>query len=122
MSLFLLMPAAAAILGILFVILLTRGRSASCNTNMPTCGEVGWSTGQSPEVLSTPVLEFDGRPREVKDPICGKLIHASAAAAALSVGGRWHYFCSARCLRRYNGNPKRYSANLGGTPPGTPTH
>ncbi|MBI2801120.1 MAG: heavy metal translocating P-type ATPase [Gammaproteobacteria bacterium] len=50
-----------------------------------------------------------GYHRALKDPVCGMTVNAQSPHAA-RYQDAMHYFCSARCLHRFNEDPARYLA------------
>jgi YHS domain-containing protein len=48
---------------------------------------------------------------KVKDPVCGMMIDAEAAAGQSTTSGRTYYFCSTQCRQRFDANPNEYAAS-----------
>jgi YHS domain-containing protein len=46
--------------------------------------------------------------KQVKDPVCGKIVAASEAPAKIEHGSHTHYFCSEACRQEFEKNPKKY--------------
>jgi Cu+-exporting ATPase len=42
------------------------------------------------------------------DPVCGMEVHEPLAAATVQHGGETFYFCSARCLGKFQDDPAAY--------------
>ncbi len=42
------------------------------------------------------------------DPVCGMEVHENLAAAATQYEGETFYFCSTRCLGKFQDNPVAY--------------
>lgn len=53
---------------------------------------------------------------QVKDPVCGMLIDSDTAAGKTEYEGKTYYFCSAQCLRQFDGDPGRYAGMTGTSP------
>jgi YHS domain-containing protein len=46
--------------------------------------------------------------KQVKDPVCGKILPAEEAPAKIEHGSHTHYFCSEECKREFEKDPKKY--------------
>ena len=44
----------------------------------------------------------------VTDPVCGMKVDSRKSPHSLEVSGSLHFFCSARCLEKFNADPDRY--------------
>jgi YHS domain-containing protein len=54
-----------------------------------------------------PAREEAAAPTEVKDVVCGKMVHPSEAVT-VSIGGNDFYFCSAECAIRFEAAPNKF--------------
>jgi Cu+-exporting ATPase len=52
-------------------------------------------------------------PNAVRDPVCGMYVDPAKARGSAEYKGQTYYFCSPRCLQRFNAEPDKY---LGSTP------
>jgi Cu+-exporting ATPase len=46
----------------------------------------------------------------VKDPVCNMDVDPATAAGSAEYNGQTYYFCSARCVKRFNADPEKYLA------------
>jgi Cu+-exporting ATPase len=49
-----------------------------------------------------------------KDPVCGMAVEIARAAGSLTYKGKTYYFCSPRCLEKFQANPSAYAASVTG--------
>src|ERR1043165_3605230 len=69
-------------------------------------------------------------PNTVRDPVCGMYVDPAKARGSSEYKGRAYFFCSPRCVERFNAEPEKYLAppkppqsqlvQLGGTAPARP--
>jgi len=49
-------------------------------------------------------------PNTVRDPVCGMYVDPARARGSAEYKGQTYYFCSPRCLERFNAEPEKYLA------------
>jgi Cu+-exporting ATPase len=49
-------------------------------------------------------------PNTVRDPVCGMYVDPAKARGSSEYKGQTHYFCSPRCVERFNAEPEKYLA------------
>jgi YHS domain-containing protein len=54
-----------------------------------------------------PAPKVTPAPTEVKDVVCGKMVHTSDAVT-ISISGNDFYFCSAECAIRFEAAPNKF--------------
>jgi Cu+-exporting ATPase len=67
-------------------------------------------------------------PNTVRDPVCGMYVDPATARGSAGYKGNTYYFCSPRCVERFNAEPEKYLApkpqqplvQLGGITPAQP--
>jgi YHS domain-containing protein len=66
-----------------------------------------------PYRMGKPSLQTERRCKEtnamVKDPVCGKMIDPTQAAAQSDYDGQTYYFCCTACKERFDRNPQQYA-------------
>lgn len=76
-----------------------RGKTVVCVTHDQRIQDI------ADRVLWLEDGELSERPpqeaRSVRDPVCGMTLNAARAAASRTVGGEELFFCSDRCLERF---------------------
>ena len=66
-------------------------------------------TACSQSIAHNPHHEADGgHAARVRDPVCGMEVDTRDAAHKVQLGDATYYFCSARCLHTFKGDPDRY--------------
>jgi Cu+-exporting ATPase len=72
---------------------------------------------------------FEARPNTVLDPVCGMYVDPQKARGAADHKGQTYYFCSPRCMERFQAEPEKFLApkppatqlvQLGGIQPAKP--
>jgi xanthine dehydrogenase accessory factor len=53
----------------------------------------------------------DAREVEARDPVCGMSVEVASAKYRSEIGGRYVYFCGARCKRMFDEDPARYAGS-----------
>src|SRR5438270_11476300 len=56
-------------------------------------------------------------PNTVRDPVCGMYVDPAKARGQAEYQGQTYYFCSPRCVERFNAEPEKYLASR---PPQSP--
>jgi P-type Cu+ transporter len=46
--------------------------------------------------------------KQARDPVCGMVIGVEEAVGKIDHGEHVHYFCSQKCQREFEKNPKKY--------------
>ncbi len=69
--------------------------------------------------LNAAAPEPMGGAEAVEDPVCHMQVNPEQAAGSQEYKGQTYYFCSARCLEKFNADPERY---LGAVPVQVPEH
>src|ERR1051326_5205281 len=49
-------------------------------------------------------------PNTVRDPVCGMYVDPARARGSSAYKGQTYYFCSTRCVERFNAEPEKYLA------------
>src|SRR4029077_5584643 len=49
-------------------------------------------------------------PNTVRDPVCGMYVEPASARGSAEYKGKAYYFCSPRCVERFNAEPEKYLA------------
>ena len=60
----------------------------------------------SPRTISLGITE----PAPVIDPVCGMSVNPATATDTLEYQGSRYYFCCSHCLRKFQGDPRRYTS------------
>ena len=60
-------------------------------------------------------------PGRVLDPVCGMTIDPERAAGRTDYNGQTYYFCSKRCLERFEADPEAFLAPAGTATPAAGT-
>src|SRR5437764_7914709 len=72
---------------------------------------------------------FEAKPNAVLDPVCGMYVQPQNARGSAEHKGKTYYFCSPRCVERFQADPEKYLApkprvsqlvQLGGIAPAKP--
>src|SRR5215510_12493758 len=53
---------------------------------------------------------IDPAPNTVRDPVCGMYVDPAKARGSAQYKGQTYYFCSPRCVERFQAEPEKYLA------------
>ena len=51
---------------------------------------------------------FEAKPNTVLDPVCGMYVEPQKARGSVEHKGKTYYFCSPRCVERFQADPEKY--------------
>lgn len=57
-----------------------------------------------------------------KDPVCGMTLEPAKAAGQVDHAGTTYHFCSTKCQRTFQENPRKYAAPKSPAPTGHGSH
>jgi len=73
-----------------------------------------WAKTTEPGLKSAILgLTIVGEGSEEKDPVCGMMVDPQQAAGKVEHGGKLYYFCSKRCVERFEKDPDKFLAAPG---------